>query len=469
MLGMGSVTARTMTKGVLIKPAPDSIHSTLRGRVSKRLPARPETSELVQTTERAISRTSPRHVMTTPPTPSSSSLSDAIVGAIERTMPVIEFKPDGTIVRANELFLAATGYTLKEIQGRHHRIFMKAEEAAKPAYGDFWSALAAGISKSGQFERVAKDGSTIWLEASYTPVRDAHGKTVSVIKFAQNITEARKAALADAAKLAAVDRSMAVIEFKPDGTILSANPAFLAAMGYTENEIVGQHHRLFVTRNETQSAEYATFWQELASGKVKSGQFHRLAKGGKTVWLEANYTPVFDLEGRVERVVKFAIDITDKVESARATEIALKQVREAERIREELDRTLEEMSTPVMPIWDGILLLPLIGVVDSARTDHAVTKTLERINETRAKVFLLDISGVPAMDTAVANQLLKITKSTQLMGCETVISGLSPAIARTMVELGVEVGEVRTTATLRDAFAIALRKTHGQTAAAAQT
>jgi methyl-accepting chemotaxis protein len=143
-------------------------------------------------------------------------------------------------------------------------------------------------------------------------------------------------------------------------------------------------------------------------------------------------------------------------------------VREAERIREEMNRTLEEMSTPVMPIWDGILLLPLIGVVDSSRTDQAVTKTLERINETRARVFLLDISGVPAVDTAVANQLLKISKATQLMGCETVISGLSPAIARTMVELGVEVGEVRTTATLRDAFAIALRRINGQAASAAR-
>ena len=406
--------------------------------------------------------------MTNQPTPSGTSLSDATMNAIERTMPIIEFKPDGTIVRANDLFLAATGYTLKEIQGQHHRIFMKAEEVAKQQYKDFWSALAAGISQSGQFERVAKGGSTIWLEASYTPVKDASGKTVSVIKFAQNITQARKAALADAAKLEAIKRSMGVIEFQPDGTIISGNAAFLKLMGYTEAELAGQHHRVFVTPQERVSADYASFWQELASGKVKSGQFHRLAKNGKSIWLEANYSPVFDLEGDVERVVKFAIDITDKVESARATEIALKQVREAELIREELNLALEEMSTPVMPIWDGILLLPLIGVVDSARTDKVVNKTLERINETRSKVFLLDISGVPAMDTAVANQLLKISKATRLMGCETVISGLSPAIARTMVELGVEVGEVRTTATLQQAFAIALGKRNKQVAGVAQ-
>ncbi|MFM7809531.1 MAG: PAS domain S-box protein [Planctomycetota bacterium] len=405
--------------------------------------------------------------MTSQPSPSSSAQSLAIIAAIERTMPVIEFKPDGTIVRANDLFLKATGYSLKEIQGKHHRIFMKADDAAKPAYGDFWSALAAGQSISGQMERVTKSGGTIWMEASYTPVKDDRGSTVSVIKFAHDITAARKAALGDAAKLNAIDRTMAVIEFQPDGTILQANAAFLAVMGYTEAEIKGQHHRMFVTKDELKSLEYAGFWKALADGKPKSGQFHRLHKSGKSVWLEANYNPVLDLDGRVERVVKFAIDITEKVEMARATEVALRQSREAERIREELDRALEQMSTPVMPIWDGILLLPLIGVVDSSRTDNAVTKTLERINETRSKVFLLDISGVPAVDTAVANQLLKITKATQLMGCETLISGLSPSIARTMVELGVQVGEVRTTATLRDAFAIALRKVNGNVVASA--
>ena len=344
-------------------------------------------------------------------------------------------------------------------------MFMKAGEAAKSGYAAFWSSLAAGNSRSGQFERVAKDGSTVWLEASYTPVLDERGNVASVVKFAQDVTQARKAALADAAKLEAINRSTAVIEFNPDGTILRANPAFLAAMGYAEGEVVGQHHRMFVTPEEAASPRYSGFWKDLAAGKLSSGQFHRLAKGGRSVWLEASYNPVFDLDGRVERVVKFATDITEKVESARATEAALAQVREAERIREELDRALEVMSTPVMPIWDGILLLPLIGVVDSARTANAVTKTLERISETRARVFLMDISGVPAMDTAVANQLLKITRATRLMGCETVISGLSPAIARTMVDLGVEVGDVRTTATLRDAFAIALRKVDGQAAA----
>ena len=379
-------------------------------------------------------------------------------------MPVIEFMPDGTIVRANDLFLSKVGYSLEEIQGRHHSLFLKAEEVGKPEYKDFWAALASGVAQSGQFQRLAKDGRTVWLEASYTPVLDDRGQTVSVIKFAHDITQARTAAIADAARLAAIERSTAVIDFDPEGNILHANALFLAAVGYTESEVKGRHHRMFLAPGEAQSAEYAGFWRALAAGEVKSGQFQRSGKGGRSVWLEASYNPVFDLEGRVVSVTKFAIDITDKVESARLTEIALEKVRETERIREELDRTLQEMSTPVMPIWDAILLLPLVGVVDSARTDNVMRKSLERISETRSKVFILDISGVPAVDTAVANQLLKITKATLLMGCETIISGLSPAIARTMVDLGVDVGEVRTTATLRDAFAISLRNVGGQTA-----
>lgn len=120
---------------------------------------------------------------------------------------------------------------------------------------------------------------------------------------------------------------------------------------------------------------------------------------------------------------------------------------------------LMEMSTPVTPIWEGILLLPLLGIIDSARTQDVMNKTLTKIAETRSKVFVLDISGVGTVDTAVANQLIKITKATQLMGCESIISGISPAVARTIVELGVKVGEVKTTATLRDAFEMALKST----------
>jgi methyl-accepting chemotaxis protein len=144
-------------------------------------------------------------------------------------------------------------------------------------------------------------------------------------------------------------------------------------------------------------------------------------------------------------------------ENAKQLEAALQHAIESDNKRQELDRTLMEMSTPVTPIWDEILLLPLVGVVDSTRTDDVMRKSLAKINESEARIFILDISGVPMVDTAVANQLIKITKATRLMGCETIISGLSPSIAQTMVDLGVEVGQIRTTATLRDALKAGLR------------
>lgn len=121
------------------------------------------------------------------------------------------------------------------------------------------------------------------------------------------------------------------------------------------------------------------------------------------------------------------------------------------------NKALLEMSTPVTPIWEGILLLPLLGIIDSERASDIMTKTLTKIGETRAKVFVVDISGVNAMDAAVANQLIKIARATKFMGCETIISGLSPTIAQTLVELGVNTDDVRTTSTLQDSFQLALR------------
>jgi rsbT co-antagonist protein RsbR len=122
----------------------------------------------------------------------------------------------------------------------------------------------------------------------------------------------------------------------------------------------------------------------------------------------------------------------------------------------ESGKVMLAMSTPVTSIWDGVLLLPLVGIVDSQRTQDIMEKTLSRIAESRARVFVMDISGVVTVDTAVANNFIRITQATRLMGCDCIISGISPSVARTLVELGANVGEVRTTATLRDALQLAL-------------
>lgn len=121
-------------------------------------------------------------------------------------------------------------------------------------------------------------------------------------------------------------------------------------------------------------------------------------------------------------------------------------------------QALMEMSTPVTAIWEDMLLLPIVGIIDSRRAQSIMNSMLGKIAETRSRLFILDISGVGVVDTAVANHLIKMTKATKLMGCACTISGVSPAIAQTIVELGIDVGEINTTSTLRDALEDAFRK-----------
>ncbi|MGL4511608.1 MAG: methyl-accepting chemotaxis protein [Lacipirellulaceae bacterium] len=241
--------------------------------------------------------------------------------AIRRSYAVIEFTTDGTILGANDAFLGAMGYSLDEVQGRHHRMFCDPTFAASPEYGQFWRRLAHGEYFSAEYQRFAKGGRGVWIQASYNPVLDAAGKPVKVVKFATDITPQKQAAAEVAAKIAAIGRSQAVIEFDLDGTILTANENFLKTVGYTLDEVCGRHHRMFVENAYASSDEYARFWQRLRAGEYQAGEFRRLGKGGNEVWIQASYNPVFDASGRPVKVVKFASDITQQVEARHASSI----------------------------------------------------------------------------------------------------------------------------------------------------
>lgn len=411
--------------------------------------------EHVTTAKRSTAKTSPQP---------DSSEALALWTSLDHSSALVAFDMEGIVLSANANFLALMGYTEAEVIGQHHSLFIDPNEAKTRDYKQFWSTLRQGRFVAGEFSRLTKSGQIVWLQASYNPVLNDQGKPEKVVKLAMDITEAKNQSAANASTIDAVERSMAVIEFSPDGTILRANPIFLGVMGYTEDEVVGKLHRMFVDKDEADTPSYKQFWQSIGQGNSKRGQFKRITKSGDPVWLESSYNPIFDASGKLIKVVKFAYDITDQYNQALAVmgeksaqlEAALEESQEAERVRLELDRTLQEMSTPVTPIWEGILLLPLVGIVDSTRTDDVMRKTLDRISQTSSKMFILDISGVPTVDTAVANQLIKITKATRIMGCETLVSGVSSSIAHTIVELGVDISELRTTATLRDAFSTCL-------------
>ncbi|WP_244476436.1 PAS domain-containing methyl-accepting chemotaxis protein [Methylobacterium sp. Leaf88] len=240
---------------------------------------------------------------------------DGQLEALQRSQAVIAFALDGTILEANANFLAAVGYTRDEVQGRHHGLFVDPDERAGAAYRAFWADLGRGEFRSGEFKRIAKGGREIWIQATYNPIRDRDGVPVKVVKFATDIT-AQKLQVADAmAQLAAVNRSQAVIEFAPDATVLDANANFLTALGYGIEEIRGRPHALFVEPGYAQTAEYAAFWDRLRAGRFASGMFQRFGKGGRPVWIQASYNPIFDPAGRLTKIVKYATDVTANMEA----------------------------------------------------------------------------------------------------------------------------------------------------------
>lgn len=241
----------------------------------------------------------------------------ATLGAIRRSVACIEFAPDGTILAANELFLDVVGYPLDEVLGAHHSMFCDPDYVKASEYQTFWRRLGEGQKQAGKFPRRDKQGRELWLEASYFPVIDHQNRVSKVVKLAYDVTDEHYKAERMSAAFDGINRSMAMIEFTPDGMIVTANDNFLLAMGYSLKEIAGKHHRMFC--NAAFYDDYPDFWSNLAAGHFTSGKFQRVRSDGSDVWLEASYNPIFDNQGRVQRVIKFASDITEWVSESERT------------------------------------------------------------------------------------------------------------------------------------------------------
>ncbi len=236
---------------------------------------------------------------------------NSLLSAIDRSQAVIEFDLQGNVLYANQNFLECMGYELDEIRGRHHRLFCMPDYATSKEYLMFWEKLGTGKFDAGQYQRQAKDGRQVWLQATYNPVMDNKGKPIKIVKFASDVTEVRNRNAEWESKIAAIERSQALIEFTPDGYVLSANNKFLAAMGYTLEEVVGQHHRMFCDPEHASSHAYREFWEKLAKGEYDSNEYKRLHKDGRDVWIQASYNPILDAQGNTYKIVKFATDVTD--------------------------------------------------------------------------------------------------------------------------------------------------------------
>ncbi len=310
-----------------------------------------------------------------------------VVTAIDRVQAVIEFHTDGTIITANDNFLNALGYTLDEIKGQHHRMFVEPGYAAGPEYQQFWAKLKSGQFDAGEYKRIRKDGEEIWIQASYNPVFGPDGELTKVIKFATDITAQKCAAAEAAAIVIAIGRAQAVIEFEKDGTILTANDNFLSALGYTLDEIKGQHHRMFVEPGYAAGPEYQQFWTKLQSGQFDAGEYKRIRKDGEEIWIQASYNPVFGPEGELTKVIKFATDITA-------------QKREGMELESLMSATMQSMEA----IAAGDLTVPMEG-------EYAGNFKLlqEAVNGCISKLLKM-VTEIGGVSSAVSNSAAEIAK-----------------------------------------------------------
>lgn len=261
--------------------------------------------------------------------------------AMNRVQAVIEFDTSGRILGANENFLAASGYELHELMGRHHRALCEDAYAKSTAYRDFWFKLGQGGIDSGVYRRLRRNGEEFWIQASYNPVFDDDGQVTKIVKFATDITEQRRRDCEYEGKVNAIERAQAVIEFDLTGLVLNANANFLGLLGYTLDEVKGKHHRIFCHEEYVLSPAYTAFWAKLARGEFHAGRFSRFGKFGQEVWIQATYNPVFDSSGSVVKVVKFATDVTADVRREQAVQ---KQSDEMRRLIAELLKSIEEIA-----------------------------------------------------------------------------------------------------------------------------
>ncbi|WP_457492332.1 methyl-accepting chemotaxis protein [Tardiphaga sp. P5_C7] len=266
------------------------------------------------------------------------------VAAISRAQAVIEFNLDGSIIVANENFLNTVGYALSEIQGRHHSMFVETGERDGAAYRDFWARLGRGEYQAVEYKRVGKGGKEIWILATYNPILNDAGKPFKVVKFATDVTQQKLLAADSNGQMAAIRKSQAVIEFRMDGTILTANQNFLDAVGYTIDEIRDRHHSMFVDPVERSGAAYVEFWASLNRGTYQAAEYRRIGKGGREIWIQASYNPIFDLNGKPFKVVKYAADITAQAMARLKAERARSLIESVAAGSEEMNASIREIS-----------------------------------------------------------------------------------------------------------------------------
>ncbi len=394
------------------------------------------------------------------------SEANAKLAAISRSMAMIEFTPDGIVLDANDNFCSAMGYSVEEVRGKHHRIFCEEAFYRSEEYAKLWRDLARGEPVSGTFSRLNKSGKEIWLEASYMPVYGPDRQVSSVIKIASDISARVYKEHEDESMLAAIGRSMAVIEFTPEGKVITANDNFLKTMHYSLNEIVGQHHSLFCHRSESESPNYRAFWASLNRGEYHSHRFERKDKFGHMVYLEASYNPLFDTKGRLYKVVKFASNITEQVttlqtaaESAHSTSVqndacarkGSEVVQQTVQIIQDISRDLNEAAVSIEAVSKqsdiiGTIVQTIRGIADQTNllALNAAIEAARAGEHGRGFAVVADeVRSLAARTSQATVEIVEVVRKNHDLSVSAV-SSMQSSLSRTGlgVELANEAGEV---------------------------
>ncbi|MGJ5178458.1 PAS domain-containing protein [Bradyrhizobium oligotrophicum] len=386
----------------------------------------------------------------------------AQVAAIGRSQAVIEFNMDGTITTANDNFLNTLGYTLPEIQGKHHSMFVAPDERNGAAYREFWAALNRGEYQAAEYKRIGKGGKEVWIQASYNPIFDEKGKPFKVVKFATDVT-AQKLRNADlAGQIEAIGKSQAVIEFKLDGTIVDANQNFLNALGYTLPEIKGRHHSMFVDAAERESAAYRDFWAALNRGEYQSSEYKRIGKGGREVWIQASYNPILDLNGKPFKVVKYASDVTKQVLVRMGNERVRGMMESVAAGAEELNASVREISEAMTKSRETAMgAADRVASADSqakrlSDATQAMSGIVELISNITGQINLLALNatiesaragdagrGFAVVASEVKNLANQAKAATDKIGAEIAgLNGISSEVVNALNEIKTEIQNV---------------------------
>lgn len=356
-----------------------------------------------------------------------------IYQALNRVQALIEFTTDGTVIEANHNFLTALGYSLDEIKGKHHRMFCEEQYTSSLAYRQFWEKLGKGEFEAGEFKRIGKGGKEIWIYASYNPVFDENGKVIKVVKFASDITATKLKNAEVDGKLTAIGKAQAIIEFDLNGIAQTANENFLKTLGYSLDEIQGKHHRMFCEEAYVNSAAYKDFWLKLGRGEFDAGRYKRIGKGGKEVWIQASYNPIFDTNGKPYKVVKFATDISLQVEveetvtrmsnefSANAVDIAEKS-RGVAQGAQSLGATTEEMNASIEELTASIN-----SIAQNSKSTDAVAKATHAEAEIGSKAITKAIEAMELI-TKSSEDISEIVKVISEIAGQTNLLAFNAAI-----------------------------------------